>query len=298
MKLSQLKYFAAVAETGSFSLAAARCHVTQPTLSNGIAQLEESLGGRLFERTTRTVSLSSYGAHMRPKISQLLEDERELIVASEAFRNPARKILRMGMSPSADYQRVNNIVGPFFAENPDYEVFCKECFLEDGENRLAPGQLDVMIRPVRGSADAGRSMAPLYAELLLYVPKDCVGTTEPIDFADLAEDTFIMGPTGCGLLEIIQDMFLAHEVPLTLYPGQALSYVSMQEWADIGMGATILPASKLAGPSANCARPIVLKDGKAAKISFAAEYISQPSQQTHIQAFHEFIRGAAGSVPI
>jgi len=54
MNLTFLRYFLAVADTSSFTVAAERCHVTQPTLSSGVARLEEELGTRLFDRGRRT----------------------------------------------------------------------------------------------------------------------------------------------------------------------------------------------------------------------------------------------------
>lgn len=64
MNLSQLRYVKAVAETGSFTQAAEQCYVTQPTLSNGIAQLEQEFEERIFVRTTRIVSLTPFGEHI------------------------------------------------------------------------------------------------------------------------------------------------------------------------------------------------------------------------------------------
>src|SRR5215831_19378387 len=72
MNLSQLEFAAAVGEKKSFTAAARACHVTQPTLSNGIAQLEEELGGRLFVRTTRSVALTPLGNHLVPYIKEVL----------------------------------------------------------------------------------------------------------------------------------------------------------------------------------------------------------------------------------
>jgi DNA-binding transcriptional LysR family regulator len=54
MNLAFIRYFLAVAETGSFTEAAERCHVTQPTLSAGVARLEEEVGARLFDRGRRS----------------------------------------------------------------------------------------------------------------------------------------------------------------------------------------------------------------------------------------------------
>lgn len=53
MNLAFIRYFLAVAETGGFTAAAERCHVTQPTLSAGIGRLEEEIGARLFDRSRR-----------------------------------------------------------------------------------------------------------------------------------------------------------------------------------------------------------------------------------------------------
>lgn len=79
MNLSQLRYVKAVAETGSFTLAAERCYVTQPTLSNGIAQLEQELEERLFTRTTRAVSLTPFGQHILPFMDRLLDAQIDLL---------------------------------------------------------------------------------------------------------------------------------------------------------------------------------------------------------------------------
>ncbi|MBM3647311.1 MAG: LysR family transcriptional regulator, partial [Alphaproteobacteria bacterium] len=65
MNLSFIRYFLAVADSGSFTAAAERCHVTQPTLSAGIARLEEEVGTRLFERGRRS-ELSAAGQRLLP----------------------------------------------------------------------------------------------------------------------------------------------------------------------------------------------------------------------------------------
>ena len=58
MELHQLRYFCAVAETGSFSRAAEQSHVSQPSLSQQILKLEDELGARLFDRLGRSVRLT------------------------------------------------------------------------------------------------------------------------------------------------------------------------------------------------------------------------------------------------
>src|SRR5436853_7451519 len=67
MELHQLRYFCAIAETGSFSRGAQQSHVSQPSLSQQIGKLEGELGARLFDRVGRTVRLTELGAAFRPR---------------------------------------------------------------------------------------------------------------------------------------------------------------------------------------------------------------------------------------
>ncbi len=76
MKLKEVQYFLAICEEGTFTGAANRCGVSQPSLSNAIVRLERKLGGQLFYRKPRNVSLSKFGQVLRPyfnKINQCAE---------------------------------------------------------------------------------------------------------------------------------------------------------------------------------------------------------------------------------
>jgi len=85
MNMQQLRYARALAECGSFVQAANHCGVTQPTLSNGIAQLESELGQQLFARTTRTVSLTEAGTHLLPDIADILNAQAALMALARAL---------------------------------------------------------------------------------------------------------------------------------------------------------------------------------------------------------------------
>src|ERR1700756_5850514 len=74
MELHQLRYFCAVAETGSFSRAAEHSHVAQPSLSQQILKLEDELGARLFDRLGRSVRLTAGGQAFLPRARAVLRD--------------------------------------------------------------------------------------------------------------------------------------------------------------------------------------------------------------------------------
>ena len=72
MEVHQLRYFCAVSETGSFTRAAEREQVAQPSLSQQIMKLEEELGVRLFDRLGRTVRLTGFGQVFLPRARAIL----------------------------------------------------------------------------------------------------------------------------------------------------------------------------------------------------------------------------------
>src|SRR5438477_11675827 len=74
MELHQLRYFCAVADTGSFSRAAEQSHVSQPSLSQQILKLEDELGTRLFDRLGRSVRLTEVGKTFLPRARAVLRE--------------------------------------------------------------------------------------------------------------------------------------------------------------------------------------------------------------------------------
>jgi DNA-binding transcriptional LysR family regulator len=74
LELHQLRYFCAVAETGSFSRAAEQSHVSQPSLSQQIMKLEGELGARLFDRLGRSVRLTETGQTFLPRARAVLRE--------------------------------------------------------------------------------------------------------------------------------------------------------------------------------------------------------------------------------
>src|SRR6516164_1283553 len=113
MNLQQLRYARAVADCGSFVEAANRCAVTQPTLSNGVAQLEQELGRRLFDRTTRSVQLTEFGQLILPSIVDVLNAQEALLAKARNLTRPERSLVRIGVSPILGVKLVDLIIEPF-----------------------------------------------------------------------------------------------------------------------------------------------------------------------------------------
>lgn len=98
--LRQLQYVIAVAESLSFSKAAARCHVSQPSLSAQLAQVEHALGVRLFERDRRAVVLTAAGRDLVARARTVLLASDDLVAVAQRAQNPLEGTLKLGVIPT------------------------------------------------------------------------------------------------------------------------------------------------------------------------------------------------------
>ena len=96
VELRQLRVFVAVADEGSFTLAADRLHVVQSAVSAAVRSLERELGTRLFDRTTRQVQLSDAGGVLLPEARRLLAAQALAIERVQEVRAGLRGSITIG----------------------------------------------------------------------------------------------------------------------------------------------------------------------------------------------------------
>ncbi|TSK05159.1 MAG: LysR family transcriptional regulator [Geobacter sp.] len=291
MNLSQLRYVQALAETGSFTLAAERCFVTQPTLSNGIAQLEQELEERLFARTTRSVSLTPFGQHILPFIEKMLNAQAELLHETRKFVRPARNVIRIGTSPLIRTGWVVAMLEEFRKAHGDVEIILHEQNMADLYRMLGEGLIDFVFG-VSDARKASWNTVFLYREPLHYIPR---GANHPEDgttvtFESIASEAFVMVPNACGLARATRALFRNYRRKLNEYPGEALSYQVLEEWASLGLGAAILPKSKLQS-SDRKTYVVTDKKGKELTLDFEAVWVNTSERPDHLRQFTEFMAG-------
>lgn len=100
MELQQLRYMVAVADAGSASRAAARCNVAQPSLSQQVMKLEETLGKRLFDRVGRGMVLTDAGRSFLPRARRILAEVREAEAWSGRSESDEATTLAVGAIPT------------------------------------------------------------------------------------------------------------------------------------------------------------------------------------------------------
>lgn len=273
MNLQQLRYVRALAEEGSFVAAASRCAVTQPTLSNGIAQLEADIGHRIFRRTTRSVALTAYGERMLPAILEALR-------AFERVRDLAKQTgkalhVSIGLSPCVGARMAEIAFEPAKAQHPDIEIIYRESNLADLCDQMKRAQIDIILAPLdlRSHALPDCMLQPIYSEPLLFIPRKADiarwAHANRVTVKDIASEQFVLVPSGCGLAQVTKRLFDDNRCELNRYLGEASSYTAVEDWADMGLGSGILPASKVSDLARNIAVPIV-DNGQPAKIEYFA----------------------------
>jgi DNA-binding transcriptional LysR family regulator len=145
MELRHLRYFVAVAEELSFRRAAEKLNLAQPPLSAQIKALEEELGVRLFERTTRSVALTQPGR-------VFLEEARAVLAASSQAERRAREaahglvgILRLGVIAPAANAWLAAILSQFRKRFPHVQLSVFDLTTPDQLRRLRENELDVAL---------------------------------------------------------------------------------------------------------------------------------------------------------
>ena len=118
MEMRQLRYFAAVARTGSFSQAARECRVAQPSLSQQIIKLEEEVGERLFERTQRKALLTAAGSLLLPHAVSILEAARAGQQEIREMGGQVRGKILLGALPTIAPYFLPDIINSFRKKYP------------------------------------------------------------------------------------------------------------------------------------------------------------------------------------
>jgi len=105
-----MRYVVAVAEEQNFTRADLRCHVTQPALSRQVAVVEATLGAKLFERRTRSVSVTKVGHLFIREARRALEQSRRAVALVQAFAKQQERPLAIGLSSLADLPRLHALI--------------------------------------------------------------------------------------------------------------------------------------------------------------------------------------------
>jgi LysR family hydrogen peroxide-inducible transcriptional activator len=138
----QLQYVVAVAETLGFHKAAERCHVSQPTLSAQVKQVEEVLGVQLFERDRRRVLVTAAGAVVVAHARRVLLEIDDMIAAAKELTEPRCGTFRVGVIPTIAPYLLPDVAAAIRREFPKLQLVFREEKTDAVVTDLREGRLD------------------------------------------------------------------------------------------------------------------------------------------------------------
>lgn len=138
----QLRAFAAVARLGSFTRAAQQLHITQAGLSGMMRELESQLGSRLFDRTTRNVSLTSAGAALLPVVVQVLEQLERAVDALGRAGEAASRRLSVATTPLLSSAVLPQVIRQFSRAYPATSVKVRDLDRSQIQAHVDSGEID------------------------------------------------------------------------------------------------------------------------------------------------------------
>ena len=145
IELKHLRAFVAVAEELNFTRAAERLHLAQQALSTQIRQLEERVGERLLERTTRKVELTPAGEAMLEHARNVLGGADRAVAAARAAAGEGPGRLTVGFLVPADHEPMRPALELFSERQPDVEVLVYFAEVTDPSAGLRDGNADIAV---------------------------------------------------------------------------------------------------------------------------------------------------------
>jgi len=145
MEMHQLRYFVAVAQTGNFSRAAERCHVSQPSLSQQIAKLEHRLGQPLLNRLGRKATLTDAGRLLLERATAILAEVEDVEHRLKDADDPQGGRLAIGAIPTVAPYLLPPALENFVQRNPNVVLTIHEDVTKHLIQGVAEGNLDLAV---------------------------------------------------------------------------------------------------------------------------------------------------------
>ncbi|MBN9797747.1 MULTISPECIES: LysR substrate-binding domain-containing protein [Pseudonocardia] len=284
MELHQLRYFVTIAHEGSFTSAAARLYLSQPSLSVQIRKLEQDVGARLFERTGRHIVLTAAGSalleHTEIALAEL-ERGRERVAEVSGLREGE---VRVGVLPSIGARMLPEVLARFRRAHPLVGVRIVEHDISrEFEQLVRSGELDLAMTRMPLTL-SGLCVDVLVREpVLVLVPAaHRLACRAEVALAELAGEDLVGMRTGYGLRDLADQLLAEAGVRprVVLETGQLAIVHGM---VAAGMGVALLPRMAAGeGPTVPIADSCAFRE--LGVVSRASAHVSPP-----VQAFRRLL---------
>lgn len=244
LELSNLQAFIAVAQSGSFSLAAEHLHLTQPAVSRRIAALEAELEQRLFDRIGRHTGLTEAGRVLLPMAQQLLDQSADI---RRSLANLARQVsgpLAIGTSHHIGLHRLPPVLRRYHREYPQVQLDIRFLDSESGCAEAERGNLDLAIVTLPMDPHPNLETTTIWPDpLQVAVARDHPLAGRPaVELDELLEYPAVLPARGTYTRQILEQA-LGPEA-LRVKARLATNYLeTLRMLVSIGLGWSLLPAT-------------------------------------------------------
>ena len=243
LTIRQLRYFEALSETLHFGQASRRLNVSQPALSAQIAQMEEALGGALFERRPSGVSITAEGLAVRARVRRILAEFRDLEAIATAGEGLLAGQLRIGLIASLAPYLLPDLLARLGLHYPALEVGVRENVTATLADDLQRGDLDCVVLALPVPNRSLRTITLTEDPFLLAVPKAQEARIRaPVAPRQLREERLILLEEGHCLRDQALDLCSIAESRDLASLG-ATSLATLLRMVAGGLGVTLVPQS-------------------------------------------------------
>lgn len=239
--LRQLQYAVAVADARSFSEAAFRCRVSQPSLSAQIAQLEDGLGTRLFERDRRRVLLTTAGEQILERARIVLREVDDLVDLAQRSTDPLASTIRLGVIPTLSPYLISCIRPSLRRTYPALTLLWVEDKTEVLIAKLGAGEIDGALLALEAAlGDVEREIVG-YDPFVLAAPAGhpLMVRKTPAKLAELAGENVLLLDDGHCFRE--QALAVCAGAKVQELEFRATSLPTLAQMVADGAGVTLLP---------------------------------------------------------
>lgn len=300
MEIHQLRYFVATAETGSVSRAAARCRVTQPSLSLGLRRLEEGLGVALFDRTRRGMALTDAGRALLPRARRILAEVHAARTGLSADVEAGAGSLAVGAIPTIAPYAVPGALAALRAAMPACRITVREGYTEQLVDALVGGELDCAVLSTPLDHDGVEVEILAEEELLVVVPRGHdVGRRAEVSLAELAGRPAIALEEVHCLGRQIQALCASRRFSPTIVCRTA-QLTTVFELVALGLGYSIVPESAAAAHGDARWRYLRVRPGRPARqiaVAWGRDRTRGRAALTLVSSLKEALRGLRSPAP-
>ena len=216
MNLRDVEYFVAIVEERSFSRAAARLYVAQPSLSTFLSRLEKVMGVTLILRNNNTITLTRAGEIYYNAAKEILEIQKKMLNEIDTVKKSKLETISVGVSGERTIRLVSRVLTAFYQKYPNVHIALCENTTQNLTRFLQEDEIDFSIHPVHSPNPDFKHIPVRHEEIVVALPKQhrlahlgrpLSSQLQRVNINEFREDSFVLLTKGTIFRQIVDAYF-------------------------------------------------------------------------------------------